>query len=73
MDSGSSFALRYKTFVNGILIYSSNSIYGTNIVSGTTAIPKASELDRAAYYFCYGFNGEFSFDNMSAYHSDKTR
>ena len=72
-SDGTEEGFRYKTFVNDILIYSSNSIYGKNIVSGTTPIPKAEELDRVGYYFCYGFNGEFSFDNMSVYHSDKTR
>ena len=72
-SDGTAEGLYYKTFVNGTLIYVSSAIYGTNIVSGKTEIFSAEELDRAAYYFCYGFCGEFYFDNMSVYRSEKTR
>jgi hypothetical protein len=63
----------YKTFVNDRLIYVSRAIYGTNLYSGATPMYKASEIDRASCYFCYGFTGEFRFDNMGIYQTAKQR
>ena len=72
-SDGTADGLYYKTFVNGTLIYTSSAIYGTNIASGKTRVFTAEELNRVSYYFCYGFSGTFSFDNMSVYRSEKTR
>lgn len=70
-SDGTAENFRYKTFINDKLIYVSSSIYGTNILSGKTELYTAEELNRVSHYFCYGFNGEFSFDNLRIYHSDK--
>ena len=57
--------LEHKLFINDSLVYTGTNIYGTNIVSGSTAIPKASDLVSVAFLVNNSVMGDVYFDDVS--------
>lgn len=64
-NDGADVAFHYKTYINDKLIYVSDYIYGTSIVSGAKPLPTANNVVRATYAMNMRFLGEFYFDNVS--------
>ena len=64
-NDGNDVAFHYKTYINDKLIYVSDYIYSTNIVSGVKSLPTANNITRATYAMNMRFLGDFYFDNVS--------
>ena len=64
-NDGADVPFHYKTYINDKLIYVSDYIYGTSIVSGAKPLHTANNVVRATYAMNMRFLGEFYFDNVS--------
>lgn len=57
--------LNHKLYINDSLVYDGTNIYGTNIVSGKTAIPLASEISSVSFLVNNSVMGDVYFDDVS--------
>ena len=64
-ESGKPTAIEYRTYIDGNLVATSSAIYGKNIVAGTYALPKASEITTSIFAFNNAYLGDFYLDDMS--------
>jgi len=64
-DAGTPTEIEYRTYVDGNLVWASGRVYGANIVAGTYALPKVSEISMMSLAFNNGYIGDFYLDNVS--------
>ena len=62
---GDAGTLRYKTYINGKHIYTSNHVYGTKLYSGEDRLYSAYGMNYASFAMNSAFIGDFYFDNIS--------
>ena len=70
--SGDANTFRFRTYINGELIYTSNAIYSQKIYAGADTLPSAADIQRASWSFNEKFAGTFEFDNISLIQSRGT-
>ena len=56
---------RFRTYINDTLIYTSNSVWGTDYTSGASEIPSSSRIDRVSYQLNQANKCELYMDNVS--------
>ena len=57
--------IEHKLFIDDALVYTGTNIYGTNINSGKTAIPLASEINSVSFLVNNSVMGDIYFDDVS--------